>query len=125
MPNGSAAPRTPPPSRNVAGVVRDARIPIAVACALLLVVAFALPRAQRAWRIRSEVRKITLGDELLASLDAWIAERGVDAHLLVREPSDRGDAYRALRSLLDERVGGGRREVRRRLRDVVAQVIET
>jgi len=119
------APRTPPPSRNVVGVVRDARIPIAVACALLLVVAFALPRVQRAWGIRSEVRKIPLGDELLPSLDSWIAERGVDAHLLVREPSDRGDAYRALRSLLDERVGAGRAEVRRRVRDVVAAVIET
>ena len=105
--------------------MRDARIPIAVACALLLVVAFAMPRMQRAWRVRAESRKIAPGDELLPSLDAWIAERGVDPHLLVREPSDRGDAYRALRSLLDERVGAGRGEVRRRVRDVVAAVIET
>jgi len=88
-------------------------------------VAFAMPRVQGAWRIRAESRKIALGDELLPSLDAWIAERGIDPHLLVREPSDRGDAYRALRSLLDERVGAGRGEVRRRVRDVVATVIET
>jgi len=118
-------PRVPPPSRNVAGAVRDARVPIAVACALLLAVAFAAPRVQRAARIRAESRKIALGDELLPSLDAWIAERGVDPHQLVSEPSDRGDAYRALRSLLDERVGAGRAEVRRRVRDVVAALIET
>jgi len=117
-------PRVPPPSRNVAGAVRDARVPITIACALLLAVAFAAPRVQRAARIRAESRKIALGDELLPSLDAWIAERGVDPHQLVREPSDRGDAYRALRSLLDERVGAGRAEVRRRVRDVVAALIE-
>jgi hypothetical protein len=119
------APRTPPPSRNVVGAVRDARLPIAVVCALLLVLAFAAPRVQRAARIRREMRKIAPGDDFLPSLEAWIAERGVDPHLLVREPSDRGDAYRALRSLLDERVGAGAAEVRGRLRDVVAAVIET
>jgi hypothetical protein len=116
--------RTAAPSRNVSGVVRDARWPIAVACALLLVVAFALPRVQRSWRVRRELRAIDASD-LLPSLDAWIAARGVDPQQLVREPSDRGDAYRALRSLLDERVGATAKELRNRARDVVAAVIET
>ncbi|HEY6136592.1 MAG TPA: hypothetical protein VI670_02385, partial [Thermoanaerobaculia bacterium] len=103
---------------------RDARWPIAVACALLLAVAFAAPRVQRSWRVRRELRSIDAGD-LLPSLDAWIAARGVDPQQLVREPSDRGDAYRALRSLLDERVGATAKEARRRAREVVAEVIET
>jgi hypothetical protein len=116
--------RTAAPSRDVRAVMHDARWPIAVVCVLLLAVAFALPRVQRSWRVRRELRSIDAGD-LLPSLDAWIAARGVDPQQLVREPSDRGDAYRALRSLLDERVGATAKEARRRARDVVAEVIET
>ena len=118
----AAAPQpVPSPSRNVAGAVRDARVPIAVACALLLALAFAVPRVQRAWCVRAESRRILGGEEL----EAWLAELDIDPHLLAREPSDRGDAYRALLSLRDERVGAGRGERRRRVRDFVAAVIET
>jgi hypothetical protein len=101
--------------------VRDARIPIAIACALLLAVAFALPRVQRAWRIRAESRRILGGDDV----EAWLSAREIDPQLLAREPSDRGDAYRALLSLRDERVGAGAGELRRRVRDFVAAVIGT
>jgi hypothetical protein len=121
----AAAPQpAPSPSRNVAGAVRDARIPIAVACVLLLVLAFAAPRVQRAWRIRAESRGILAGEDLEATLDVWLFGMQIDPHLLVHEPSDRGDAYRAVLSLLDERVGAGRGELRRRVRDFVAAVIE-
>jgi len=115
------APRAPAAPRNMAGAVRDARIPIAIACALLLAVAFALPRVQRAWRVRAESRRILGGDDA----EAWLAAREIDPQLLAREPSDRGDAYRALLSLRDERVGAGEGELRRRVRDFVAAVIET
>jgi hypothetical protein len=118
-------PAPPPPSRNVVAAVRDARVPIAAACALLLVIAFAAPRVQRAWRVRTESRLIVAGEDLTATIEAWLAELDIDPHLLVREPSDRGDAYRAVLSLLDERVGAGRGELRRRVRDFVAAVIET
>lgn len=110
----------PPPRRNVAAALHDARIPIAAACALLLVMAFSAPRVQRAWRIRAAATEVESGD-----VEAWIAARGIDPHLLAREPSDRGDAYRALLSLQDERVEASRGERRRRVRDFVAAIIET
>ncbi len=114
-----------PASRNVAAVVRDARIPIAVVVALLIALAFAAPRLQRAWKVRAESRTILEGEDLEASLDVWLFGWQIDPHQLVREPSDRGDAYRALTSLLDERVEASAKEVRRRVRDLVAAVIET
>ncbi|HEV2722073.1 MAG TPA: hypothetical protein VG323_18780, partial [Thermoanaerobaculia bacterium] len=113
------------PSRKVAAVVRDARVPIAVVCALLLLLAVAAPRVPRAWRVRAESRDILEGEDLEASLDVWLFGWRIDPHQLVREPSDRGDAYRALTSLLDERVEASAKEVRRRVRDFVAAVIET
>jgi len=113
------------PSRSVAAAVRDARVPIAIVVALLLALAFAAPRLQRAWKVRSESRAILEGEDLEASLDVWLFGWQIDPQQLVREPSDRGDAYRALTSLLDERVEASAKEVRRRVRDLVAAVIET
>jgi hypothetical protein len=56
---------------------------------------------------------------------AALEERGIDPVTLVREGSDRGDAYRSLRSLLDalERdridVDDRTREIRRRIRELL------
>jgi hypothetical protein len=61
--------------------------------------------------------------ETRVAVDNWLVARGADPMLLVREQSDRGDAYRALRSLLDaaerERLTVERGEIRARVRDVV------
>ena len=88
-----------------AGVVRasgapsEARQRRAPLVAALIVVAFAIlafPRVRRELALRREVRDIIRSGEVRARID----ER-VNASALLTEQSDRGDAYRSLRSLLD------------------------
>jgi hypothetical protein len=67
--------------------------------AALIVVAFAIlafPRVRKELALRREVRDIIRSGEVRARID----ER-VNASALLTEQSDRGDAYRSLRSLLD------------------------
>ncbi|HEY0157237.1 MAG TPA: hypothetical protein VGF28_08135 [Thermoanaerobaculia bacterium] len=69
-----------------------------VAAALLLgVVLFAVPRVRRELALRREVRELVSG-ATPAEIRARVEER---VKIDLRERSDRGDAYRALRSLLD------------------------
>jgi len=67
----------------------------------LWVLAFATagPRLKRWAQNRREVRAITSGGE--AALHAFLAGRKIDETTLANEVSDRGDAYRALRSLIE------------------------
>jgi len=88
----------------------------------LLVALIAFPRARRELALRREVREIIQSGEIRARVDARL---GVDPAVLLAERSDRGDAYRALRSLLDamERdrdVGvDAKKEITRRVREVL------
>jgi hypothetical protein len=69
----------------------------AIAMATLLAVLLALPRIRRELRLRRQAREL-VEDATPAEIRARIDER---LRIDVREQSDRGDAYRALRSLLD------------------------
>ena len=91
----------------------------------LLAVLFAgisVPRLRREIAIRRDVREIVRSREIRARVDALL---GVDPSVLLKEQSDRGDAYRALRSLLDARerdrdiAADADREIARRVRDVL------
>jgi hypothetical protein len=68
------------------------------------------------------VRDIVRSDDIRARVDAKL---GVDPAVLLAERSDRGDAYRSLRSLLDamERdrdIGvDTKKEIARRVREVI------
>jgi hypothetical protein len=72
---------------------------IAGAVLLALIGGLAIPRLRRTLRLRREVRQI-LGDGLPAGIRQRVEAR-VDGAKLLTESSDRGDAYRALRSILD------------------------
>jgi hypothetical protein len=112
---------------------RDARLEAArrslpaagVLVAIAIVLAIAGPRVQRAVRIRRETQSLTRETpaETRVAVDTWLVAAGADPTLLVREQSDRGDAYRALRSLLDaaerDRLIVEPGEIRARVRDVV------
>jgi hypothetical protein len=97
-------------------------VAVIAACTLLALV---VARTQRSHRIRSAVRRLVrpTPPETRAAVDEYLHLRGIEPGALIREPSDRGDAYRALRSLLDalerERVVAGDEEVVRRVRDLV------
>jgi hypothetical protein len=120
----------PPPGTAGRSRVADAAwrsLPlIGVAAILLVALAMAAPRLQRALAVRRGVRALARGtpEETRAAVDEWLAGRGLDPAALLAETSDRGDAYRALRSLLD---GAGRidfddRELRDRLREVLRSI---
>jgi hypothetical protein len=89
----------------------------------MLVGVITVPRVKREIVIRRQVREIVRSGEIRAQVDARL---GVDATSLLNERSDRGDAYRALRSLLDaidrdRDIGVDRkRELTRRVREVLA-----
>ncbi len=70
---------------------------IALGMLAALMVLLAIPRIQRELRLRRQVRELT-ENATPAEIRARIDER---LRIDVREQSDRGDAYRALRSLLD------------------------
>ena len=62
--------------------------------------------------------------ETRLAVDTYLTtKRGVEPSALLREDSERGDAYRSLRSLLDalerDRIVAGEREVAQRVRDLV------
>jgi hypothetical protein len=94
--------------------------------AILLVIALTIPRVRRGRRLRSEVRLLVQPspDETRAAVDDHLLRRGIDPVALLQERSDRGDAYRSLRSLLDaakrDRFQTTAREIADRIRDVLA-----
>jgi hypothetical protein len=101
---------------------------IAIVAAILIALAIAWPRIARAARIRRETRALVreTPSEMRVAVDEWLSARGVDAAVLLRETSDRGDALRALRSLLDaaerDRLVAEPSDVRARVRELVASV---
>jgi hypothetical protein len=101
---------------------------IGIVAAILILVAIAWPRIARARRIRGDTRALMRETpaEMRAAVDEWLSSRGIDPVAILRETSDRGDAYRALRSLLDaaerDRLIAEPDEVRRRIRDLLTSV---
>ncbi len=94
---------------------------------VLLAAAVFVPRLRSWLRLRREVRALVEDAAPAAVRDrvhAWLQARGIDATALSVEPSDRGDAYRAFRSLADaldrERIADG--DLETRVRDLVQTV---
>ena len=122
----TAQPPAPPPA--AAGTARPSRtLPWPWVALALLVLLSAVPlwrRLQREWRVRRQARAIVDG-ATPAEIRARIDER---VQIDPREPSDRGDAWRALRSLIDaaERdrdvAVGADREIERRVRELLRVV---
>ena len=113
-------------------VAETARVPVWPYAAGVGVIALAasltvLPLRRRL-ALRREVHTL-MGERTPAEIRDAVHDRlernGLDPVVLLRERTDRGEAYRSLRSLLDalERdridVGDPRKEVRRRLRDLL------
>jgi hypothetical protein len=113
------AARVPPISKPAIGLWLIAVIAISALIAITAV------RMQRSQRIRSAVRRLMRPTpaETRSAVDDFLHQRGVEPAALMREASDRGDAYRSLRSLLDalerDRVIAGDREVAERIRELV------
>jgi hypothetical protein len=80
---------------------RNNTVPLVAAIGSLIVV-IAAARARRAMKLRREVREIVSDRaHVRDSIHAMLAARNIAAAAIEKESSDRGDAYRALRSLLD------------------------
>jgi hypothetical protein len=97
-------------------------VAVVIICSALAVT---VARTQRSRRIRAEVRRLVRPSvpETRIAVDDYLVSRGVEPSALIREASDRGDAYRSLRSLLDalerDRAVAGEGEIAARVRDVV------
>ncbi|HEX7154292.1 MAG TPA: BatD family protein [Thermoanaerobaculia bacterium] len=99
-----------------------------IAAALLLAAfaALAWPRYARYRKLRAEARRLAAGSatEIRERVDERLRSRGVDLARLARDPGERGDAYRALVSLLDalernRHIDAGETEITRRIRDLL------
>jgi hypothetical protein len=101
---------------------------IAVAAAILILLAIAWPRIARARAIRRDIHALVRDTpaETRIAVDEWLSARGIEPIVVLRETSDRGDTYRALRSLLDaadrDRLIAEPEDVRGRVRDLVASI---
>lgn len=123
----AASPDEPPPqlARRRAADVREIATIAAVALLALSLAGLALLRARRSRRIRYEVRGLVRATppQTRVAVDDYLTRRGIEPSALIREASERGDAYRSLRSLLDalerDRIVAGDREIAQRVRDLV------
>jgi hypothetical protein len=121
-------PTEPPPATEAARTVRTLRpyLPwLLGSVLLLLLVGLSIPRLQRFGRMRREVRALTHDRtpvEVLEAVHALLASRHLVPLALMNESSERGDAYRALRSLVDaadRRVEIAPSEIADRVRELV------
>lgn len=97
---------------------------VAAGLLVMLIVLMSLPRLRRELAVRREAKEI-VRDATPPEIRTRVEQR---VHIDLREASDRGDAYRALRSLLDaaerERdiAVGAEGEIERRVREVLRAV---
>jgi hypothetical protein len=123
----ATAPQAQPPSNDPRIEAARRSLPlIGLVAGLLVLLAIIWQPLARRERVRRETRALmreTPAETRLA-VDAWLSAHGVDAVALLREPSERGDAWRALRSLLDaaerDRLVADPQDLRARVRDLVA-----
>ncbi len=119
-----AQPSTPASGNRIQEARRIAPL-VGIVAAILLTIAILWPRFANASRVRREVRVLLRDtpEEVRIAVDGWLSAHGVDHTLLLRETSERGDAYRALRSLTDaaerERLVADPADLRARIRDLV------
>ena len=92
---------------------------------IVLIALAAVPRMRSRWKLRNDVRSLLRDTpmETRTSVEAAMVANGFDPIAMLHEPSDRGDAWRAFRSLVDaadrERIDASGREIGHRVRDVV------
>jgi oxygen tolerance protein BatD len=124
----AASPNEPPPALVKHRRPIDMQMAGMIAVGLLLALSLAglaLLRARRSRRIRHEVRALVKpsAPETRTAVDDYLSRRGIAPSELLREASERGDAYRSLRSLLDalerDRLVAGENEIAQRVRDLV------
>jgi hypothetical protein len=119
-----------PPSSSTAGIDAARRsLPfIGIVAVILLGIAVSWPPLARWARIRRQMRTLIreTAAETRAAVDEWLAAHNLEPASMIRETSDRGDAYRSLRSLLDaaerDRLVADPGDLRGRVRDVIASV---
>jgi hypothetical protein len=124
----AAPPSEPPPATPTAARVRTLRpyLPwIGGALLLFLLLMFSIPRMRRAAELRRRVRALARGktaEEVREAVESMLLARGVLPSALLTETSERGDAFRALRSLIDaaNRLDVTERELEDRVRDLVS-----
>jgi hypothetical protein len=98
---------------------------IGTIAAVVLLLAAAIPRIRNRWRLRKSVQALLRDTpaETRVAVEAAMVANGLDPLALLHEPSDRGDAWRAFRSLVDaaekDRIETTSREIGHRVRDVV------
>jgi len=111
--------RSSPRIRQAAEIAASA---LAIALVILLVARVVERRRRKSQRIRQLVADRSPA-QIREAVHQRLSERGIDVTRLMRESSDRGDAYRALRSLLDalegDRMIADQSEVRRRVRELL------
>ena len=125
----SAVPEPPPPAlgepvrfRPIAQL-RQAAPWIGGVVLLVIVAAVARPAIARERQRKRE------GKRAAADVEAWLAGRGIDPAFLATETSDRGDAYRALRSIRDavehDRIHASeaKEEIEQRIADLVSTIV--
>ncbi len=116
------------PSRVTSNVRRVLLIAIAAALAVLIASAMARIIARRR-SVSLRIRELVCDrspSQIRDAVHQRLGENGIDVASLMRESSDRGDAYRALRSLLDalehDRMNAAGAELRRRVRELLESV---
>ena len=119
----SSAGLAPPPTQKIRSFAWLQ--PTAIIAAALVVGMLFVPKMRRQRRMHREIERL-LRDTPAAtreSVEAMLVTRGIDPLALLREGSDRGDAFRAFRSLIDasehDRILATRREIGHRVRDLL------
>jgi hypothetical protein len=99
---------------------------LAGGAALVLLLLIAIPRWRRARQLRSSTRSLIGGRSpavVREAVDAMLSSRGISPLTLFEQSSESGDAYRALRSLLDamerQRLNVSELEIEDRVRELL------
>jgi len=125
--NAGQPPVSPSSDKRVEAMRRSLPF-IGIAAALLALLGIVWPRLARATRVRRDTKALVreAPAETRIAVEEWLSAHAIDPTALLRETSERGDAYRALRSLLDaaerDRLVAEPEDVRGRIRDLVASV---
>ena len=107
---------------------RRAAQPILAAVAVVGLALALVPRFRRQSRLRRAVAELVheTPNETRDAVERDLSGRGIDPSQLMRETSDRGDAFRAFRSLVDaaehDRIPATKRDIAHRVRDLLVAI---
>jgi len=121
----SVAAESAPSRRSVASAFRRNAPWLGAGALLIVLAALVVRRWRNGRRLERDVRALVAERSPVQIREAVHERLGIDAAALLRESSERGDAYRSLRSLLDAlehdriHMDNAEREIRRRVRDLL------